>query len=179
VRIPLADRSTLNNTHYYPKPIIETKLEDDGKVTEMIYAIRPFTQARVISGAFTGELDVTLNNRDADLGVTVFEQMPDGRLFHLAYWLGRASYSGHPEGRALLTPGKVARIPFATDVVSRQMAPGSRLVVLLDVDKNSFAQVNYGTGKDVSDEAIQDAGEPLTVRWHSNSFISVSFDDQR
>jgi hypothetical protein len=57
----------------------------------MIYAIRPFTQARVISGAFTGELDVTLNNRDADLGVTVFEQMPDGRLFHLAYWLGRAS----------------------------------------------------------------------------------------
>ena len=57
------------------------------------------------------------------------------------------------------------------------MAPGSRLVVLLDVDKNSFAQVNYGTGKDVSDEAIQDAGKPLTVHWHSNSFISVSFDD--
>jgi hypothetical protein len=175
--VDLADRSTLNNTHYYPNPIIETKLEDDGKVTEMVYASRPFTHARVISGAFTGELDVTLDRRDADLGVTVFEQMPDGRLFHLAYWLGRASYAGHPERRTLLTPGKGTRIPFATDVVSRQMAPGSRLVVLLDVDKNSFAQVNYGTGKDVSDEAIQDAGKPLTVHWHSNSFISVSFDD--
>jgi putative CocE/NonD family hydrolase len=177
--VDLADRSTLNNNHYYPRPIIETKLEDDGKVTETVYASKPLTRARVISGAFTGELNVTINKRDVDLGVTVFQQMPDGRLVHLAYWLGRASYSGHPERRTLLTPDKVTRIPFATDVVSREMAPGSRLVVLLDVDKNPFAQVNYGTGKDVSDESIQDAGKPLVIWWHSSSFINVPFDDRQ
>jgi uncharacterized protein len=177
--VNLADRSKLNNDHYYPRPIIETKLEDDGEVTEMVYASEPFAQSQVISGAFSGELDVTLNKKDADLGLTVFEQMPDGRLFHLAYWLGRASYAGHPEKRTLLTPGKSTRIPFATDVVSRLMVPGSRLVVLLDVDKNPFAQVNYGTGKDVSDESIKDAGAPLVVRWHSDSFINVPFESQQ
>lgn len=75
--------------------------------------------------------------------------------------------------------GKATRIPFATDVVSRRMAPGSRLVVLLDVDKNSFAQINYGTGKDVSDESIHDAGRPLTIEWHNDSFISAPFDERQ
>jgi uncharacterized protein len=168
-----ADRSSWNNAHSYPSSIIDTELEDP--VTEMVYAGEPFTQAQVISGAFSGELDVTFNKRDADLGVTVFEQMPDGRLFHLAYWLGRASYAGHPERRTYLIPGKATRIPFSTSVVSRVMAPGSRLVVLLDVNKNPFAEINYGTGKDVSDESIKDAGTPLTVRWHSNSFMNVPF----
>jgi uncharacterized protein len=169
------DRSAWNNTHYYPASIIETKLEDNGKITEMIYASQPLKQAETISGAFSGELDVTVNKRDADLGVTVLEQMPDGRLFHLAYWLGRASYAGHPEKRILLTPGKATRVPFTTSIVSRVMAPGSRLVVFLDVDKNPFAQVNYGTGNDVSDESIHDAGTPLAIRWHGDSFIKVPF----
>ncbi|MDP9049106.1 MAG: CocE/NonD family hydrolase [Acidobacteriota bacterium] len=172
-KVDLGDRSTWNNSHYYPASIIETSLEGNGKVTEVVYASKPFTQAEVISGAFSGELDVTINKKDADLGLTVFEQTPDGRLFHLAYWLGRASYAGHPERRALLTPGHATRIPFETPVVSRKMAAGSCLVVLLDVDKNPFAQVNYGTGKDVSDESIHDAGAPLTVRWHNDSFIKV------
>ena len=173
--VDLADRSTWNNAHYYPGSIIEAKLEDDGKVTEMVYASKPFTHAQVISGAFSGELDITINKRDADLGVTVLEQMPDGRLFHLAYWLGRASYAGHPEKRILLTPGNTTRIPFSTSMVSRLMAEGSCLVVLLDINKNPYAQINYGTGKDVSDESIKDAGTPLTIQWHSDSFINVPF----
>lgn len=171
--VDLANRSILNGTHYYPRPIIEAKLEDDGPVTEKVYSSKPFATPQIISGAFQGELDVTLNKEDADLVVAVFEQMADGRLFHLGYWLGRASYAAHPEKRVLLTPGKAVRIPFMTNVVSRVMAPGSKLVVLLDVSKNPFAQINYGTGKDVSDESIKDAGAPLTVRWHSDSFINL------
>jgi predicted acyl esterase len=139
----------------------------------MVYASKPFAKPQTISGAFTGELEVTLNKKDADLGVAVFEQMADGRLFHLGYWLGRASYAGHPEKRVLLTPGRSVRVPFATNVVSRVMAPGSKLVVLLDVNKNPYAQINYGTGKDVSDESIKDAGVPLVVRWHSDSFVKM------
>jgi uncharacterized protein len=171
--VNLADRETWNNAHNYADPIIETKLIDP--ITEMVYASEPFAKAQVISGTFSGELDVTINKRDADLGVTVFEQMPDGRMFHLAYWLGRASYAGHPEKRMLLTPGKKTRLPFATNIVSRVITPGSRIVVFLDVNKNPFAQVNYGTGKDVSDESIKDAGAPLTIEWHGDSFIKMPF----
>jgi uncharacterized protein len=41
------------------------------------------------------------------------------------------------------------------------------------VNKNGFAQVNYGTGKDVSDESIADAKEPLEVRWYNDSYVTV------
>jgi hypothetical protein len=34
-------------------------------------------------------------------------------------------------------------------------------------------QINYGTGKDVSDETIADAGKPLTIQWLGDSFIDI------
>jgi hypothetical protein len=33
--------------------------------------------------------------------------------------------------------------------------------------------VNYGTGKDVSDESIADAGKPLRVEWFNDSYVEV------
>jgi uncharacterized protein len=56
------------------------------------------------------------------------------------------------------------------------MSKGSRLLVLLDVNKNSMAQVNYGTGKDVSDESLADADGSLQVRWHTDSYVKIPFD---
>ena len=60
-----------------------------------------------------------------------------------------------------------------TALVSRRMSKGSRLLVLMTVNKNAWAQVNYGTGKDVSDESIADAKEPLNVHWYNDSFVKV------
>jgi len=169
-RVDFADRAHFTNMHQYPDPIIEERL---GETSELVFAGEPFTRPTVLSGAFTGELIVTLNKRDADFGVTVFEQQPDGRLFHLAYWLGRASYSADARVRQLLTPGKAAAIRFETTVTSRRFKAGSRLLVLLDVNKNPYAQVNYGTGKDVSDESVADATRPLRVQYHTGSYLNV------
>ena len=66
---------------------------------------------------------------DFDAGVTVFEQMPNGKLFHQVYWLGRASYASDGSVRTLLTPGKSVRLPFKPPVVSRRLSKGSRLLV--------------------------------------------------
>ena len=57
--------------------------------------------------------------------------------------------------------------------MSRQMQKGSRVVVVLRVIKESGRQINYGTGKDVSDETIADAGDPLQIKWFEDSYISV------
>jgi hypothetical protein len=76
--------------------------------------------------------------------------------------------------RILLYPGKKESIPFTrTRMVSRQLSKGSRLLVVLNIDKNPFAQVNYGTGKDVSKESVADAGKPLEIKWCNDSFVSV------
>jgi len=46
-------------------------------------------------------------------------------------------------------------------------------VVVLGAIKSPQAQINYGTGKDVSDETIADAGEALTIQWFADSFLDL------
>ncbi|HEV8332641.1 MAG TPA: hypothetical protein VGQ22_14550 [Steroidobacteraceae bacterium] len=62
---------------------------------------------------------------------------------------------------------------FVTLLVSRRLSKGSRLLVVVDVNRGPFAQVNYGTGKDVGDESITDAKEPLRVEWFNDSHVDV------
>jgi hypothetical protein len=33
--------------------------------------------------------------------------------------------------------------------------------------------VNYGSGKDVSDETIKDAQEPLEIKWFNDSYVKI------
>ena len=73
-----------------------------------------------------------------------------------------------------ITPGRIEAIPFdRTRLVSRRLRAGSRLLVVLDVNKNSFHEVNYGTGRDVSTESIADATQPLRVEWRTDSYVKV------
>jgi putative CocE/NonD family hydrolase len=172
--VDLADRVKFHNFHAVPQTIVQPPLS---YVTESIFLSQPFQAATVVSGSFTGELTLVTNKKDFDLGVTVYEAMPDGKLFHLGFALHRASYGEDPTKRRLLTPGKTEHVRFETTMVSRQMLPGSRLLVLVDASKNPMAQVNYGTGKDVSDESVQDAGEPLKLEIHSGSYFEVPLDN--
>ena len=76
--------------------------------------------------------------------------------------------------RQLLTPNKKTIVPIINSTMTAKLIEkGSRLVIVLNVNKNSGAQVNMGTGKDVSEETIEDAGEPLEVKWFSDSKINI------
>lgn len=58
-------------------------------------------------------------------------------------------------------------------MVSRRLSKDSRLLVTLNVNKNPYAQINYGTGKDVSDEDITDAKVPLLIKWYNDSYVKI------
>lgn len=58
-------------------------------------------------------------------------------------------------------------------MVSRRMEAGSRIVVVLSINKQPRMQMNYGTGKDVSDESMADAKTPLSVAWLPGSSITL------
>ena len=109
-----------------------------------------------------------------DIGVALFEITPDGRYFHLSYYMGRASYANDMSKRQLLSPGERKSIAFdRSRLVCRQLSKGSRLLVVLNINKNPDAQINYGTGKDVSQETIRDATTPLQIKWYNDSFIKI------
>lgn len=167
--VDFTDRTTQNNL--YPRgAIVDASQTGSG----LAFVSDPFDKPVSVDGMISGHLDVAIDKKDFDFTMAAYELMPDGKLFWLSYYLGRASYAEDMSVRTLLAPGRRTPIAFArTPLVSRQMSKGSRLLVLVTVNKNDEAQVNYGTGKDVSDESIADAKQPLHVRWYNQSFVRV------
>ncbi len=168
--VDLGDRTTTNND-YYPDPVISSSLDQSNGLG---FISEPFAEPIEVNGTFSGLLKATINKADMDVGVTLFELTPDGTYFYLSHFLGRASYAKDMTTRQLLKPGVVESIPIhRTIMTSRRVEKGSRLVVVLNINKNSGYQINYGTGGDVSDESVDDAKPPLRIEWHNDSYLVI------
>jgi len=134
----------------------------------------PLPFATELSGLFSGALAFTTNKKDFDFEIDLYELTRDGAYIQLAPFWTRASNASDLTHRRLLAPGKRLHLPFkAVRLMSRQLAAGSRVVAVLTVIKAPDRQINYGTGKDVNDATIQDAGAPLEIRWFGDSYIDL------
>nr|WP_315476381.1 CocE/NonD family hydrolase [uncultured Undibacterium sp.] len=168
--VDFKDRQTSNND-YYPSPILRKNIDTSNG---FIFMSEPLVEDMIINGAFTGEIVASINRRDMDFGITLYELNAKGEYFHLSYVIDRASYSKDRSQRQLLEPHKITRLSLPTTrLVSKQIQKGSRIVAYLNINKNAFSQLNYGSGKDVSDETILDANEKLIVKWYAHSVIRI------
>ncbi|HEY3566396.1 MAG TPA: CocE/NonD family hydrolase [Thermoanaerobaculia bacterium] len=169
-KVDLADRTDADRV--VPGGSIVDKEID--RANAVVLVSDPFPRPVELSGLFSGHLDLITNKKDLDFTVELYELTAQGQYVELSYFLGRASYLKEREHRHLLTPGRRQRLDFQSGrLTSRRFAPGSRLIALLRVVKSPAAQINYGTGKDVSDETIADAREPLEIRWLGDSFLEI------
>jgi uncharacterized protein len=126
------------------------------------------------TGHRTGGTVFVIGKKDFDFQVTLYELTPQGKYFLLAPYWSRASHVGDIVNRRLLTPRKRQRLDFqSVRLMSHQVQPGGRIVAVLNVIKNSGQQINYGTGKDVSEESFPDAKEPLTIKLFADSYVAV------
>ena len=167
-RVDFKDRTTTNNDSY--PFLIEGKKPDISNGYSFL--TRPFSTAADVSG-LSARIHAICNKRDMDVGVVLYEIEPGGQLFQLSYGTIRASYSGDMNNRVLLTPGKPSTIVIGqATLFSRRIPRGARLLLTLNVNKNPFAEINYGTGKDVSHEDIHDASAPLEVQWLTDSSVT-------
>ncbi|AXY74401.1 CocE/NonD family hydrolase [Paraflavitalea soli] len=168
--INFADRDSVHSYYYNNKVIYDSLHTNNG----LVFITDPLQAPLEISGRFTGQLAAMINKKDIDFSVALFEQMPDGRFFYLTYFMGRASYAKDIMHRQLLVPGKKEFIPFSNSyITSRQLQKGSRIMAIVNINKSPFEQINYGTGKDVSTETIQDAGLPLRIKWYNDSYLKI------
>ncbi|TZF98994.1 CocE/NonD family hydrolase (plasmid) [Chryseobacterium panacisoli] len=128
----------------------------------------------IISGNLSGFFNVSINKKDFDTDTYLYQIQPDGKSSLLSTHIVRASYAKNNEVRQLLEPNKVEQIPINNSYfMSRKIEKGSKLLLLVGVNKNPNWQINYGTGKDVSDETIKDAGEPLEIKWYNDSYVEI------
>lgn len=170
MEVDFRDRTTQHH-YYYNFQTIWDSLFDGGGV---MYRSAPMEKEMDLAGCFTGVMDVVINKKDMDYSLALFEQMPDGRYFFLSYFMGRASYARSNMKRQLLLPGKKSSLPFVNSYfTSKRLQKGSRLVLIVNVNKTPNEQINYGTGRDVSAETMADAGEPLRIQWLNSSYIKV------
>lgn len=167
--VNFADRNRQNN-YFTPEIIFDTLDTGNG----LLFTSKQFEKDFSINGSFTGNLYTTISKKDIDVSLALYELMPNGKYFFLTRYLGRASYAGSNAHRQLLQPGKKQSISFSnTRFVSKKISRGSRLVILLNINKHPFEIINYGSGKPVAAETIKDAGKPLQIQWHNDSYINI------
>jgi hypothetical protein len=163
ITVDLADRSDLT---VQPGGPIDT-------TNGITLSSGPFAQGLDIGGLMSGHLELVTNKRDFDFLVSPYELTADGQYRQLPPYTSRASHVASLSTRRLLVPGRRERLDFTSGLrpLGQRLGRGSRLVVVVSVIKNSRQQINYGTGRDVSDESVADAGEPLSIRWLGGSYI--------
>ena len=168
--IDFNDRDTWN-VNYWRALVIWDSLTGNNAP---VYLSAPIENDIIISGSFLGQIKASINKKDFDFSINLFEQRPDGKFFFLSYFMGRASYAKNIAKRILLNPGKMETIPFTnTQITVKKISKGSRIVALVNVNKSPFEQINYGTGKDVNEETIRDAKDPLRMKWYNSSYIEI------
>lgn len=167
--IDFSDRQSMNN-YFHPTLIIDSLDASNG----VVFSTEVFEKEFSINGAFKGELFVETNKRDMDISISFYEQTSDGKYFLLSRYLGRASYAKNNGQRQLLTPNEMEQIPLnASHTISKKIEEGSRLVIVVNVNKHPFEIINYGSGKEPAEETIEDAGEPMVIKWFNDSYIEI------
>lgn len=168
-RIDFADRKSMNNDSY-PYLIIG---KEPNVSNGYVFVTRPFEQTVDVTG-FDASIDLMVNKRDVDIGLVLYDVLPDGKLMQLSYSTQRASFAWDKSARRLLVPNRATTVPIReTAWFSKRLTKDSRLMLTLNVNKNAFAELNYGTGKDVASETIRDAAIPMQVNWLTDSFIRI------
>ena len=127
-----------------------------------------------LDGAFSGRLEFVTNKRDFDFAIQLYELTKDRKYISLSWYITRASYARDRMHRQLFTPGRRQALAFtATRLIARKFGAGSRLVAVVSLLRQLNQDIDYGTGKPVRYESAADAGAPLTVRWSSNSTLTI------
>jgi hypothetical protein len=171
--VNLADRGDVNS-NWLPSDIASHIVEVRNATN---YVSQPLPKAIEVQGAWSGKLDLTINKMDVDLRVAAYELLPSGDYVQLFEpYIFRASYAQNRVHRHLLKAGERQTISFKLErLTSRKLQAGSRLVLVLGVNKRPDQEINYGSGEDVSAESLADDDDklPVKIRWYGDSYIDV------
>ena len=171
LKIDFRDRSNSDELLKQKNNVLDSIVYKSDAIT---FSSKSFEKPIEFTGNFVGNLKFSLNKKDVDLYMKLYEQNKEGKYFLLSSYYGRASYAKNPEKRKLLCENKENTMTITNnEFVSKKIEEGSKLVLVLGIIKSPFMQINYGTGKDVSVETIKDANEPLIIKFYNNSFIEI------
>ncbi|MBU2917068.1 CocE/NonD family hydrolase [Psychrosphaera sp. F3M07] len=167
--IDMTDRTEQRNLA--PWLVIKNNIDKQGGIQ---LETPVFEQDMELTGAISGFFDIAINNRDVDIGFNYYEVTASGEVFHLNNYRSRVSYAEDMGKRRLLIPNQKRRVPIVNArFTSKLIKKGSKIVLVLNVNKNKDAQVNLGSGKPVNYEQLSDAGQAMKLKWYLSSQINL------
>ncbi|MEO8820400.1 MAG: CocE/NonD family hydrolase, partial [Ginsengibacter sp.] len=174
----VVDMTERNDLRFRQSDIIAfTQLIDSTLLPEkekLVFMSEPVDGSFEISGSINAAIDLSINKKDIDLVLDLYELTADGIYFALNESLQRASYAKDRTTRHLLQPGQIETIRLEHNfIISKKLEKGSRIVITVGVNKSPNWQVNYGMGKDVNDETMADVKEPFKIKWYNSSRITI------
>jgi putative CocE/NonD family hydrolase len=170
-QLDLSDRTDVDRVSPSSGAIVDKHLDT---WNSLAFISEPLSKPTQLSGLFQGQLDFICNKRDFDLEIDLTERTPGGEYFQLSSFKGRASYIKSQSVRQLLSPGAHEHLSFTSGrLTSRQLHVGSQVIVQIRIVKSPYAQINMGTGRDVSDESAADGKQPMRIRWFSTTSIKL------
>ena len=127
-----------------------------------------------MTGFPTLSLWLSMDVPDTDIAVNLYEVLPDGVAIKIWSDEIRARYRESERVAKLVTPGEVDRYYFDPRFfVARRLAKGSRLRLIVAAPNSIYAQKNYNSGKDVSNETRADARTAHMVLHHDAEHQSL------
>ena len=130
---------------------------------QLVYRSPPFAKATEVSGFLKLSAWLSIDQPDTDFAASIYEVSPDGQSILLTTDVLRARYRKSLRRAELVKSPAPLQYDLASfTFVSRQIASGSRLQLILGPINTISAQKNYNSGRDVSSETMKDA-RPVTV----------------
>jgi uncharacterized protein len=143
---------------------------------ELVYHSDPVDKNTEVSGFFRLSAWIALDQPDTDLQAQVYEITSNGRSILLTTDRIRARYRESLRVANLVATRKPLLYDFKRfTFVSRQLAPGSRLRLVVGPINSIYTQKNYNSGKAVSDESMADARAVTVTLLHDKAHPSTLY----
>lgn len=142
----------------------------------LVYHSRPFRRKTEISGTFRLTAWIAIDQPDTDFWISVHEITSDGRSVLLATDVRRARYRESLRRAQPIAPGTPLHYHFNSfTFVSREIAQGSRLRLVIGPGNSINKQKNYNSGRAVVEEAMRDARVVTVTLFHDATRPSALF----
>ncbi|RMZ58787.1 hypothetical protein D1632_14480 [Chryseobacterium nematophagum] len=112
LKVDLKDRSDVDELLNLKYDVIENKIY---KKNSLVFTTNTIEKPFEFSGNFSGKLKFSINKKDVDIYVYLYELMPNEKYFLLSTYLERANYNKNNEKRNLLTPNKKETISISNN----------------------------------------------------------------
>ena len=147
-----------------PASLVEERLVVAAAARQVTYHSAPFAKALELSGFVRLTVWLSIDQPDTDISAVVSEVRDDGSVVRLTEDRLRARYRESLRTPRLIATTEPLRYYFELfTFVSRQIAKGSRLRLVIGPVNSIYREKNYNSGGTVADESIADA-RVVTVR---------------